>query len=190
MNFLDLFKSPPKVIDLDAMTPDERIAFFKEQEKAQAKLLKQAKGFINAIVGAANLFLPEAAQPYISKLKPYIENFLVDPEKIADTMAETIEGICTKAGIPSHHLKICITKPKGYVNDAGEKVRNKDVWFELQVYNPHYQQWQAVKWDIRMQLRALKNKDVKYDVTGMIKDLYNAKPEIAAPNQEQLKLSE
>ena len=191
MSLLDIFKSAtPKVIDLDAMTDEERVAFFKQQEKDQAKLLKQAKGFINAIVGAANLFLPDSAQPYIAKVKPYIENFLVDPEKIADTMAETIEEICTKAAIPSHHLKIVITKPKGYLSEAGEKVRNKDVWFELQVFNPNFQAWQAVRWDVRMQLRALKNKQEKYDITGMIKELYNAKPEIAAPDQEQLKLSE
>ena len=190
MSLLDIFKSTPKVIDLDAMTPEERVKFFEEQRKKEEKMMKQIKSFVNQTMGLAELLLPNEVKPIIEKGKPYIMAFLTDPEQMADTMAETIEDICTNAGIPSHHLKVSISKPKGVILPSGEKARNKDVRFELQVFNPNFQQWQIVEWDVRMQLRALKNKQEKYDITGMIKELYNAKPEIAATDQQQLTLSE
>jgi hypothetical protein len=120
----------------------------------------------------------------IEKIKPYIEAFLTNPELIADNMSESLDSICEKAGIPAHHLILSVSKPKGVVVN-NEKVRNKDVCFELRIFNPHFQQWQSIEFDLRTQLKSIKNKAVKYNISEVINQIYNAKPE-----NETLKLEQ
>ena len=176
MSLLDIFK-PEKEVDLEAMTPEQRVAWFQKQKVQLEKEQKQVKSTIRKIIGICELMMPDRFQKYIKMAMPFLEAIMTNPETIHDNINDSMELIAEKAGVPAHHMSITFAKPKGIRNPDGTITPNKDTNAVIRVFNPHFKDFFVVEWNLRLFLRSLNDERFKFTLNDEIREAYNRKPE-------------
>lgn len=170
MSFLSVFKNEP--VNLENMTPEQRVKYFAKQKEQEAKIATKTRRFINGIISLATTFFGDEVTAIVNKWRPVVEAIIQNPEQLMEVLAENIEALSKSAGIKSHHIEFSFSKPAGIRDCEGFVVANKDVRGLIRIYNPHLKQYFEFNWDLRAMLRA-QHTGEKFDLWTNIEAAYN-----------------
>lgn len=173
MSFMSFFNSE---VNLETMSEEERVVYFKQQAKKADEMAAKMKKFISRAISLAEIVFGPEARAIIKKWRPLVEAVMQNPEQVVDVAGDAIEALCKKANIPSHFVMISWTKPAAIDLGNGKIVANKDIQAELRVYNPNLDEWISIPWNIRHTLRASANPQLYDDTFDRLSEAHHRKP--------------